>query len=110
MQKRTGGARADSFCKNGTIQSRPTAGIGTIQNRKQRGKRKSRNARPPKHSTTLPIHQVTSAIMLHDNRRSSARPGAPHLAKPAATNPPASRSEPAAALDSKLLGSLRHSQ
>ena len=49
------------------ILSNNGAGIGTSQNKKQRGNRNSRAMRAPKHNTKDPIHQITIAIMLTES-------------------------------------------
>ena len=64
--------------------------MGTIQNKKQRGKSDRRHAVVPKENINAPIHQVTSASMFTESRSSGRSEMAPNLAvidaKTAATN------------------------
>src|SRR5580704_1862938 len=64
--------------------------MGTIQNKKQRGKSARLRARVPKEKTKAPIHQMTSASMFRESRSSGRSEIAPNLAvmnvKAAATN------------------------
>src|SRR5947208_5795836 len=76
-------ATALSACKNSTTLLSANEGIGTIQRRNTSGNRHSREKRPPKQITKLAIHHSTTASMLSDNRPSSDRPTAHHLAQPA---------------------------
>src|SRR5579864_8585507 len=58
---------AEPCCQKATILFNTGAGIGTNQNKKQRGNRNCRAMRVPKHSTKDPIHQVTIASMLTES-------------------------------------------
>ena len=58
---------ADHCCQKATILFKTGAGMGTSQNRKQRGNRNWRAMRAPKHKTKDPIHQITIAAMLTES-------------------------------------------
>lgn len=54
------------------ILSNNGVGIGTSQNKKQRGNRNSRATRLPKHKIKDPTHQITIASMLRDSCTSAS--------------------------------------
>ena len=58
---------ADPCCQREIILVNSGAGMGTIQNKKQRGNKNSRAARAPKQKTKDPIHQITIASMLMES-------------------------------------------
>src|ERR1700691_316478 len=70
------------------------SGIGTIQNKKQRGKRARRKARVPKETTKSPIHHMTSASMFSETCSSRWSGKICHLANAVATRAAASKIMP----------------
>ncbi len=84
-------AIADPRCNNCTIFVKATGGMGTIQKRKQSGKRSVRARLVPKHRTNAAIHKITKAAMPTDNRNSAGN----HLVETAVRIPTANKHTPA---------------
>jgi len=85
-ENNTQAAKADPCCNHCTILTSANEGIGTIQNRKQRGKSREHAALAPKHRTNVPIQRVTRPRMLTE-RCTSGVAGSHNLAARAIRTP-----------------------